>query len=359
MPDDLLDVDWAAVEHAYGPATDLPDLLRQLRSPAPDVRTDVAEEILDRVAHQESSYPAGAAIVPYLIDLFADETAPDRSLGWDLLARLLPAEAVPALDGPRLGALARRRSDLYLAPLWWPHPLPTGVEPVHQEIYDAVAAGIPAFLRLAGDEDRTVRAYSAHLLSFFPGHGDRIVPVLRARLAVEQDRVVGALLCLAAGLVGDPGDTALIDLITERRSSDRLGTRWTVLMGLVRLIDRPDRAMLKDLCDCLFEAPEPIEGWPFDNGDLSSGAASALATLPVHADPGMAALLLERLRAGGHSPARFVRALELLLSLSFPDGPLPEGAGLSPGQQAAVQVVLDSGLIEDVYVRRLLTECGV
>lgn len=47
-----------------------------------------------RVLHQDSLYPAGAAAVPHLIDLLADDHAPDRTPGHELLAKInCPARA--------------------------------------------------------------------------------------------------------------------------------------------------------------------------------------------------------------------------------------------------------------------------
>jgi hypothetical protein len=73
MADDLLDVDWSSVDHAYGPATELPGLLRQPRSPEEPDRDKVVDQIHNLVIYQGTVYPAGAAIVPYLIALLADD----------------------------------------------------------------------------------------------------------------------------------------------------------------------------------------------------------------------------------------------------------------------------------------------
>jgi len=59
---------------------------------------------------------------------------------------------------------------------------------------------------------------------------------------------------------------------------------------------------------------------------------------------------------------RFVYAVRLLFSLVFPGGPLPDGASpavLSAQQYAAAHAVLQSGLVGDVSVSRLLQECNL
>ncbi|WP_405494337.1 hypothetical protein [Nocardia sp. NBC_00511] len=62
----LDDIDWAALEHAYGPAEDVPDLLRQLTGGDQEAAQDAMYELWGTVWHQGSVYPATVAAVPYL-----------------------------------------------------------------------------------------------------------------------------------------------------------------------------------------------------------------------------------------------------------------------------------------------------
>lgn len=62
----LDDIDWAALEHAYGPAEDVPDLLRQLTGGDEEAAQDAMYELWGTVWHQGSVYPATVAAVPYL-----------------------------------------------------------------------------------------------------------------------------------------------------------------------------------------------------------------------------------------------------------------------------------------------------
>lgn len=373
MSSDPLDLDWSALNHAYGPATDLPDLLRSLRSPEEDRRAKAAEQFRARALHQDSLYAAAAAAVPYLIELLADDGAPDRTLGHELLAAIVPESELDRLSGirphrlgPRLHELAEQRSDQYLArqPEWQRHDgyRRPEIDPVYRQAYEAVRAGVPTYLRLLDHADRDARGLSAHLISFFPQAAPQTTPAIIARLAVESDPVVGSFLCLTAGMIGDPDDAELVAAITPWRDQPGRMSRWTVLMGLVRLTDTPDPDMLGQLCDCLFHGPENLRGWAFHHEDPALGASIALGDLPARGVPGLAAMLLDRLWAGGEDLSRFMYAVGLLLGLVFPDGPLPDGASpadLSAQQYAAAHVVLHSGLIEDVAVARLLRECNL
>jgi hypothetical protein len=189
-----------------------------------------------------------------------------------------------------------------------------------------------------------------------------MTPVLKARLAAEEDRVVASFLCLTAGMIGDPGDAELVAAVTRWRDQPGRINRWTVLMGLVRLTETPDEDVLEQLCDCLFHGPDELYGWAFHHENLSLAASLALGDLPVRSLPGLAAMLLDRLAAGGEDESRFHYAMRLLLSLVFPNGPLPDGASpsdLSALQYAAAHAVLQSGLIENVVTARQLWECNL
>ncbi|MBU2666984.1 hypothetical protein KOI35_26075 [Actinoplanes bogorensis] len=346
-------LDWSALSHAYGPATDLPDLLRALRSTDSSSRAEAAEQFRARALHQDTIYPATVAAVPFLIELLADDHAPDRTLGHELLADILPdlSPARPHPLGPRLHELAERRSDLYLGRR---HE----IEPVLRQAHEAVRAGVPTFVSLLGNDDRDARGLSAHLLSFFPEEAPRVVPALTARLAVEPDRVVASVLALTAGMIGDPADAALVAAVAGVDRSARI-RRWTVLMGLARLTPEPGSEMLAELTDCLFHGPTELSGWPFHQENPAHGASLALGDLTVRSEPVLAPLLLAGLAAGGEDPSRFLYAVELLLSLAFPDGPRPDDAALTPLQEATARAVHDSGLAELYAVARLLSECNL
>jgi hypothetical protein len=370
---DPLDFDWSVVSHAYGPAIDLPDVLRALRSPEEQRRAWAVEQFAARALHQGSLYPAAAAAVPYLVELLADDDAPDRTLGHELLTAILPEQELDRLSdvgqhrlGPRLHELAEQRSNRYLARQrqWLQHGgyRRPKIDPVCRQAYEAIRAGVPTYLRLIDHADRDARGLSAHLLSFFPQAAPQITPKIIARLVVEPDPVVGSFLCLTAGMIGDPGDADLVAAVTRWRDQPGRINRWTVLMGLVRLTEAPDPDALQQLCDCLFHGPENLYGWAFHHRDPALAASIALGDLPVRCVPGLAAMLLARLRAGGEDMSRFMYAVQLLLSLAFPDGPLPDRASpadLSGQQYAAAHVILQSGLIEHVPVARLLRECNL
>ena len=69
---------WAELEHAYGPASDIPDLLRQLeRMPPSDGEKEPWFSIWSSLAHQGDVYSASFAAVPHVVRILAQ--APDKT----------------------------------------------------------------------------------------------------------------------------------------------------------------------------------------------------------------------------------------------------------------------------------------
>ena len=51
-------VPWPRIEHAFGPATDVPDLIRSLTSPDVNVRNDAGSKLDENTRHQGIIYEA-------------------------------------------------------------------------------------------------------------------------------------------------------------------------------------------------------------------------------------------------------------------------------------------------------------
>jgi hypothetical protein len=62
----LDELDWAALRHACGAATDVPEWLRSLL-PGPEVRQWAGED--GSIVHQATRYAATAPAVPFLVEL--------------------------------------------------------------------------------------------------------------------------------------------------------------------------------------------------------------------------------------------------------------------------------------------------
>ncbi|WP_055700038.1 hypothetical protein [Streptomyces silaceus] len=165
MVEEIDDIDWAALEHAYGTADDVPELLRAAGSTDPRVREDAVEELFSSLCHQGSIYSATVAAVPFV-------------------ARL-------ALEGPG-GRLPM---------LWLLHGTATGSGRAYRQARRAVAGALPALLGLAADDDPDVRRTLVWIVAACEEASLPLLPLLRARFETEEHPDVRADLVTALGLL--------------------------------------------------------------------------------------------------------------------------------------------------------------
>ena len=86
----LDEIDSAQLEHAYGPAGDVPGLIRALASTEPDERERARHALYGNVFHQGSRYEATGVAVPFLARLAIDPQVPQR----DEIVLMLAAMAI-------------------------------------------------------------------------------------------------------------------------------------------------------------------------------------------------------------------------------------------------------------------------
>ena len=89
MLENLDRLNWASFEDAYGPATDVPELIRALLSPNRDERLAAHETLGTSICHQGSIYESSVQALPFLIDLLVAEETPDRHLVAALVASII------------------------------------------------------------------------------------------------------------------------------------------------------------------------------------------------------------------------------------------------------------------------------
>ena len=85
-------IDWSILTHAHGPATDVPELLRSLLSEDPDVRLQAFAELVEKIWHQGTVYPASAAAIPFLFELLTHPGVHDPGWAASLLGCIATGE---------------------------------------------------------------------------------------------------------------------------------------------------------------------------------------------------------------------------------------------------------------------------
>lgn len=169
---------WGALDHAYGPADDIPEVIRAAASSSADAAEAAVDELFGSIFHQGTVYSASVAAVPFIAELAVAPKVHHRSL----LVYLLGAMADPA--------------EAY------------GTEVA--EVRAAVTAEVPRLLPLLADPDPEVRENAAYLLAHCPDMAEPVVADLRDRLAIEDVPLVRASLLAALGHLDPTGCAGLL-----------------------------------------------------------------------------------------------------------------------------------------------------
>lgn len=196
----LDDIDWNSLEHAYGPAGDVPDVLRALVSEDPAVREQALDAMYGAVHHQGSSYTGTVAAIPFLVRIVEHTGLPGRAEVLELLASI--GGGYPQDD-------------------------------VERQAVRAVAAALPVFATALADPDPAVRAAACGVLPVCTAK-TRAARALVDRLRVETDTGALTAAVTALGALGDrPGvAAALADVLVHHTDHT---ARLAALTELVRV----------------------------------------------------------------------------------------------------------------------------
>lgn len=165
LPESAYTISWADISHAYGSATDIPELLERMHGGDDDAWF----EFWNLVMHQGTLYPATVAVIPVFLDWLADPEAPQRQAVWAFLleaARHRPEDATP--DAFYL--------DIYK----------TEYRQIVLDVLGAIRQGLPFYLQQAQDGTEVDRAGAYSLLGELPEALPESLPLLTKRATSKQ-----------------------------------------------------------------------------------------------------------------------------------------------------------------------------
>ncbi|MCB8903129.1 MULTISPECIES: PBS lyase [unclassified Streptomyces] len=179
------EVDWASLGHAYGPADDVPELLRGLASADPAERETALDGMYGAVHHQGDVYDSTLACIPFLLELVADPAVQDRGCIVELLTSI---GGIELDDDEELDELDPEDEEFIPAANY-------------AMAAAAIAAGADVFLGLVSDPDPEVRLAAPCALASLHPEPARVLTLLRERLTVERDTEVRLALVAAVGRI--------------------------------------------------------------------------------------------------------------------------------------------------------------
>jgi hypothetical protein len=163
-------VNWRKLSHAYGPARDVPQLLKALTSEEAATRSQALDKLNASLCHQGTVYSATVASVPLFIELLQTPNIQDKN---EILILL--------------GCFARGSDEEELEEF-----LPTVQKAAYNSIFPALLDGLSLYLQLLNDPDAKIRAASSYLLTCFAEAEPTIVENLCRALFVEADPLAQA-----------------------------------------------------------------------------------------------------------------------------------------------------------------------
>ncbi len=266
MLDDLDSIDWSSLEDAYGPAVDVPDLLRAIADGEPRAVGTLEAHIF----HQGATYyPAAPPAVPFLVELATAPAVASREVVIDFLAELCGPEPVGLIG-------------------WDPYAFrstPASPEqPEGKETIAAIRERADALGVLVADADPRVRASAARLVAEL-GH----LPAVDGLGAPEADPRALASRTLARAKLGD--DPAALRAHADHPHP---AVRAAVAVGLCWRSDDLPLSMLE--AAAALPATERFAG-DFPWGDLVELAAAALIGALDEAEEAVVGRTLGVLRA--------------------------------------------------------------
>jgi HEAT repeat protein len=192
-------VDWAALEHAHGRASDVPVLIRAAASDDADARELAFELLAESIWHQGNVYSATTRAVPFLYRMLEADDTPDKQQVAVLLASIAGCHFATLADDPRAVAdedwAATRRAVAERLDLLYPH-----LRDPDWGVRHAVAWAIGRFPEIAKrllpnleaayrkERNETVRLGLASAIAQSPEGAARVLPDLEAALQKAPDQ---------------------------------------------------------------------------------------------------------------------------------------------------------------------------
>lgn len=166
MLKDLDFIDWQLLTHAYGPANDIPDLLKALASSDPGTWEEALQKLYGTLWHQGTVYQATVVAIPFLLELLEDKQVQCR----DQIVLYLAELALASSDD----------QDMQWA----------------KKTHEAVAQGLPLYLNLLKNAELDVKIYVPYVLATLEEQVHEIIPFIQACFLQETESLVKASLVM-------------------------------------------------------------------------------------------------------------------------------------------------------------------
>jgi hypothetical protein len=290
MLETLNSVPWSELEHAYGEASEVPDLIRALASPEQEEYESAIGRLWYTVIHQGTVYSSTAYVVPFFCELLE---APEVQNKAELLYYLATIAHGASYADVHVREKERRET---------PEMQKRIAEELSwvQAASDAVSDGYATYLRLVRSPDPKLRAFAAYTLSRCQSHAAEVVPVMKQHLTVEASPLVRANFLLSLGLLlQNNEETALFFMHVLQEAEDPFIQTAAAMGCAFAMKKQTSQEALKVLIQS-YELPptvkEQFDELPFAYTDLDACVSTSLRCIGLSIAPLVVPTLLRAVR---------------------------------------------------------------
>ena len=269
---------------AYSNANEIPVLLRRLLNEDPEERSQALNKLYDNVIHQGTRFPAIAYILPFIIELCAEPSVPDRQRllwfwGYAITGYFSVRERPTWGDGEKIYEFGevcqwKTEGDYY--------------EELHQ-IYRESLKGKELLFDLLNDNDPYLRMGAIRVLASMPTIAELSLPKLETQLARETADNMRGSIVFALGELG--ASTSLQKVLAESEFS---ATKCMAVCQLARI--NPQEALIEPLLEFVSNPVEEYRSLVGAGGKSTDDAAYAISHLPRQVQQQAIPMICQRLK---------------------------------------------------------------
>jgi hypothetical protein len=331
MLEGLNKVDWTKLTHAYGEASDVPELIRSLASKDKEERKNALWELYGNIFHQGTRYEATPHAIPFIFELIRDPQVLDKAnlIKFTVdLALGYPEAFLPkgpnvedwAFDAKQLKEEEEAEGLDDIDEDWLKHI------DAFIDSYKSVLKEVPTYYKFLESKDSELKIMAIFAIAWFREVASESATKVRPLITKEKDELILANLIISLSML----DSYIEDKKDEQLFRNLLSSHNSILVkmaaaiALVNILEEdvditPIDYILKQIPSIIEFELSPFE-FPWNDGELLGFVSEVIKFCAVQSPerviPDLSKLL---------SKLKGVKALNLIYSLLwivFPD--LPE-----------------------------------
>ncbi len=182
MKERLFEINWSSLEHAYGSAENVPNLLIDLQSKDSEIRKHAYHELFGNIWHQGTVYSATAFAVPFLFELLDSPITQDKDMLICLLASIASGSGYYQVHQPIFKK--------------WDSNVDKHENEIIQEesnvnaVRKAISPRFDTLLEHLSSKDSEIRLSIADATIYYREHSEKSISKLKEALKIETDEEV-------------------------------------------------------------------------------------------------------------------------------------------------------------------------